>query len=713
MTSILYYDILPVINKQFYKMFNTYKQQFEKLSKDDFINFKDKDKGVERGFFGVKITEMIDKIKDSDILSLKEQELIFPEFLKENKMFACIISYTLQANIQDDEKKKRLRNILNYKNNEKELFYLYLNKYNYDIEVLYRNLSFENLTNVLNQDFVRTKFKINDTKVVNNKKLKKLIGKIKLNQESVLKPKPEYIIKGDNFLLFNTISVTDYGKGVVRNVFEKHIQDYKGANEDVISEFIALGICKFLGGNSPKNTYFLLDQYNPQKGKVLIASKLHEDFRDFEGYLYDSKTGEKQEKKKNYNRLIPNKSTILKDGKEIKLRNLPVALIILALLNDLDGVGAQGQNIGFNSNGDILFFDFGHSYDSKQNLGTNLMPQLGSGNVKSRNIASFFSGIPLKEQLKALNIILKKFEYRNPNEQSEFDKFLYEISLQLKILEQNEYSSTYFINSNRIINKIKNYMEERIKYIHQVFDNRLKILENDGENGKNIIDILDNLQLLIFKSNLTKYSKNGVVLREGLSYFDITKENNGKYRIILKGKSKYSKASKEYLKKFHKHIHKCFGAKHNNLFSYEELLQFGDFILKQRLKQIKNLKDKEIEEEICKLRKKYNDEITKQNRKKYSNPLEMMSKNSLLLKRAKINTYEKNKHLSRIIKEMKKILKTENTIRTNQGSMFNENEYINLIKKNPEHEIKNNEFASRVKKTLHSRTDNMINSYKI
>ena len=72
-------------------------------------------------------------------------------------------------------------------------------------------------------------------------------------------------------------------------------------------------------------------------------------------------------------------------------------MIILALLNDLDGVGAQGQNIGVNSNGDILFFDFGHSYDSKQNLGTNLMPQLGSGNVKSRNIASFFAGIPLKE----------------------------------------------------------------------------------------------------------------------------------------------------------------------------------------------------------------------------------------------------------------------------------------------------------------------------
>ena len=47
-----------------------------------------------------------------------------------------------------------------------------------------------------------------------------------------------------------------------------------------------------------------------------------------------------------------------------------------------------------------------------------------------------------------------------------------------------------------------------------------------------------------------------------------------------------------------------------------------------------------------------------------------------------------------------KNLKTENTIKTNQGSMFNENEYINLIRKNPEYEIKyqNNEFAKRVKK---------------
>ena len=136
------------------------------------------------------------------------------------------------------------------------------------------------------------------------------------------------------------------------------------------------------------------------------------------------------------------------------------------------------------------------------------------------------------------------------------------------------------------------------------------------------------------------------------------------------------------------------------MFSYEELLQFGDFILKQRLKQIKNLKDKEIEEEICKLRKKYNDEITKQKRKKYSNFLEMMSKNSLFLKRAKINTYEKKQTSLENNQGNEKILKTENTIKTNQDSMFNENEYIDLIRTNPEYEIKyqNNKFASRVKK---------------
>ncbi|MDD2839856.1 MAG: hypothetical protein PHY80_01870 [Rickettsiales bacterium] len=563
-------------------------------SRQQFFNIKRKDKGVERGFFGYLISELKTK--------LSEFKNKYPEFseLDGESRFDLFIIAIIQ-NLNKTKQEEILSSYIKFKaecgqndsdrakiNSIKRFFRLFKPKRSAVEELA------EALKNFENGLFSEENIGINNY-IVYFRKIHREKQRT-VDSKEIIKLKPRYLVKGDR-TKFLGLSLSDNSlKSLIRNIFENHFMNGLRANRDTISELFALKFTEFLGGRIPEQSYLVKEQYSDESDKFMLASTLHENFRDFEGLLFDSNTGEQQLTGRNYNRLMPDNGCVEIDSKKVEIQKLAQNLMIFAILNDLDGVGAQGQNIGINLDGELLYFDFGHSFENSRNLGSSFIPQLGHGNVKSRNITSFFSGVSLHEQLKAYREIREKFV-----DNGEFDEFIQQLKADLKAINCDCPSGTpatvfHLKNPDYLshIDVLRGKILDRIKYIDRIFGNRIAILEE--ENGEGKINILENLQFLIFRSHLTEHSVNGVVLKEGTSYFDIYKVE-GKtniYKISLNGHSFYGK-DYQYKIDFLSLIKEFRGNTKNPFeFSEAELVEFNKFLLTKKREKLSGLNSERI-----------------------------------------------------------------------------------------------------------------------
>ncbi|HSQ97607.1 MAG TPA: hypothetical protein VLL98_02700 [Rickettsiales bacterium] len=599
------------LNKKFSKdnySSETTKRNLIVNSKSKFLIIKDKNEGVEKGFFGRFMEE-------KDIFATQNNQ--YEKTKKFNLAISSIIKWLyLNKEIKDDNGIA--------KNLAVEIYSKYL-------KFLYENDKIKNEENILKSiDELVDKVKCIEGNILlyqenigSNlyekifiKKLEEAKNKYKGDSIEII---PSYIVKGDRAEFLNISLCGTKTKDVARAVFQDKCANTEESNKEIIKELLALKLAKLFGCNTPNESYLVTEKYSNQKLKLMLASSLYKDFIKFDGLLYNIKTGKEQEPGKNYNRLSSKRGTVRIDRKLsnkekseiIELKDLSKNIMVFAILNDLDGLGAQAQNVAMNSEGELLFFDFGHSFSKNENLGTTFIPQLGKNeNVKSRNISSFFSGVSLYEQLKAFKDMTKKVKNIGEgkifqlNREEEINETFEDLKINLKEnLPDKE--SKYYTNH---LDTIKTYFLERMDYINNIFKNRLNLLEE--ENGEFKINLLDNLQLLIFRGKLTKYSSNGIVLKEGTSYFDMCKKVNGKYEISLKGKSFYGK-DKKYKKGFSKLVKSYFKESNKFEFSEKELLEFSKFLIKEKSKKVSKLKKSNITTNI-KSEEQHNDELIMQ-----------------------------------------------------------------------------------------------------
>lgn len=575
--------------------------------KSDFFKIKEKDKGVERGFFGYLVSELETKLEDLQNSCEDSTLKTLYEGLDRNSRFDLFV-LAITQNLKDKSKiTEIIQSYINFKiecekntkTKEKtskiQKFFRLFNLERTAVNELAEKLKlFENglfsVWNIGDNEYIRYFRNKHET-------IQRTVAK-----KDIIRLKPRYIIKGDRCEFMGLSLSSPSLKSLIRNIFENHFMDSAEANYDALTEFFALKFTEFLEGKTPESSFLVQDTYSDGSIKLMLASTLHDSFRDFEGLLIDSNTGEQQLVRRNYNRLIPNKGRVKIDDREIEIQDLVKNIMIFAILNDLDGIGAQGQNVGINPEGELLYFDFGHSLDNPVNLGASFIPQLGYGNVKSRNVASFFAGISLYEQLKFYDGIRQKFEKNGA-----FDNFIKTFGKQLeKLIEKIAVTrkETVF-RTNGLVDKLrKDYLEilkakvlTRIAYINKIFENRLKILEE--QNGEMKINVLENLQLLIFRGQLTQYSANGFVLKEGTAYFDMIKKDDGTYEISLQGHSFYRKDA-EYRRGFLTLIKEFRGHTKNPYnFSEAELIEFSQFLLRKKQLKISELEDKSIAKSVA------------------------------------------------------------------------------------------------------------------
>lgn len=570
-----------------------------------------KDKGVEAGFIAIRLQDLLEDIPDKQLRdyvnngtkSITNEEVIDKLFLwysikvKYGKAAWTVQKSKYQEAISCyDEILKKVdgnffRRILGYFSSDKKkkleelaeiISYV-------DPTVIARNVVFCRLNEVHNYHINR-----NALSKYQRQSYERILKDLPKSELQKIDDLSKFITKGDNeeFLGLSVGSVTL--KNLIRAIFEAGCETPNDKNKSIIGEIFALNVAGFLGGIVPRETLLCRGKYIDGTPKFMSSSTLFDDFMDFQGHLIDSNTDEEQSGNQNYNRLIPSQNQIKVGDSYASIKNMAESLICLAILDDLDGVGAQGQNIGMNKKtGEILFFDFGHAFSNKDNLGAGFWPQLGSGNLKSRNIASFFSGLSLLDCLERYKIVKQKIE-------DGFEQFIEDFKTKYN-LDNKDYSEY-----SKHIDMLKDKVLDRVKYINELFENRLNILD-DADYGKLVINLLDNLQLLIFQKNLTSHSPSGVSLKEGKSYFDVEKDGDyGLYKMVLKGKSHYGN-DKQYSSDYENLIREFRNIPNNRQleardykFLAGELVGFYLFILNKRKKQVKNFEQvvKTIEDEI-------------------------------------------------------------------------------------------------------------------
>ena len=472
----------------------------------EFLIVANKDKGVEHGFVGVSIDDYYrEHMQKSDRSSTRRKPNIND-----------IILHRVLS-ISDDNIKQILAN------------YLETGEYNSILDDFFKRLSRYNLG--------VSKLDKSDKRLARlEKKLREARGSKKQTGESIFsEERSRWMVKGNNKL--NGIGRVKIG--TMNPIYRIFGKSKKAANDDYVSEFLALKIAKALGGNVPDNK-ITIEKFKDGTEKIMIGTKFIENFSDLEYRLatrnkdYPS-VFEKSDRKTNSGNLFLGYTA---DGTKVNM--LKESLIAFAFLNDRDAVGSRGQNVGFDKNNNLSIIDLGHAFSDKDNLGASFVPELGKvGKYKNYSI---FDEVSLYDQLAQYHSVKRKILV-NPNRS-------FALNLKAK-LEQDPEVQKLPLKYRYVLNRNVFAVQKRYFQMERKFKNREKMLSE--ENGKEIIDACESLQFLTFKTKENPLISSGLTLLDRTNYIDIQKDKNGNYIFKLNKKNrKYKNKMKKIFKTLQK-----------------------------------------------------------------------------------------------------------------------------------------------------------------
>lgn len=472
----------------------------------EFLMVTNKDKGIEHGFVGISADDYY-----------KEHIQKFESFLTRKKPSVndVILHRVLSMSA---------RNI-------KQILAKYLDTGEYDpiLNDFFKILSRYNL-GVLKLDKSDKRLARLEKKIIEARGSTKQVGESIFFQE-----RSKWMVKGDNKL--NRIGRVKIGS--MNPIYRLFGKNKKSANDDYVSEFLALKIAKALGGNVPDNK-IIIEKFKDGTEKIMIGTRFIENFRDLEDRLTAKNPKyptlfENSSRKTNSANLFFGRSA---DGTKVNM--LKETLVAFAFLNDRDAVGSRGQNVGLDKNNNLSIIDLGHAFSGRDNLGASFVPELGKI-VKYKNY-SIFDEVPLYDQLEQYHAIKCQI-LTNPNKS-------FALNLKAKLEEDPEVKKLP-LKYRYILNKSIFAVQNRYFQMEKKFKNREKILSE--KNGRDIIEACESLQFLTFKTKENPLISSGITLADRENYIDIQQDKKGNYVFKLDKKNrKYRNKMKKIFKTLQK-----------------------------------------------------------------------------------------------------------------------------------------------------------------
>ncbi len=524
--------------------------EVEPIPETEFLRLAKKDKGVEGGYWGIKVdlnaSEMISRKTSSgeifpSVLEI-EARRVFLVGLNIDKVILDRIIYLMYLDEQDKTKKDKIVAVYeNYKKYKAELqtlgwlkrfwvgFWITFGFYKYLYE---GEKNFLALLSKYNMDIFEMNLELASPGEA--LELKNLIKRVEIVQK-IKNYKPKAL---ERMNVFNFQNVCLVKTGDARLIAKlRKSQDEE--NFAKIKEFMAFGFARLIGA---KTSDVRLSS-NQDGSRVMLASGMVNGFSDFEGRLMSAESTEPVDPGRIQLRLTLDKGFC----DDIRVAGLESTLMAFALLNDTDGVGAKGQNLGIDSEWNISVIDLGHSFKySKRymrNLGAFLIPSLiyaraissvadpamGEGRFMQFKNYSLFQEIPLREQMRNFRELLERLAIRKEDGKNEFEMFAEKLKIQ------------YPNHESEIDNLLRGFLR-RIHYIEALFGNRLELTDQE-------LNILQKLQLLVLDSQDNPHLSVGVELLDTMSYFDVIQSSDSLEFVLYSNKNtgKYMKRLKKLL----------------------------------------------------------------------------------------------------------------------------------------------------------------------